>query len=186
MAIQQIEDHLEVVEARGGLARASAFRSAIALATVWLAKLAASFDWGSPYLGAGIVFTAAASLVGLVAAKVARPRTLRSLAGLPLTLGVVAMLLAPGPWSVATLSTRFQGNSAIGGSANVTGSLTLGDGSVLKPGSGVTWVTLSSMPGAPGGGSGEGPPLIRATGQPVVVMGGFTGSDPQFPRRMPS
>ena len=141
MVIQQIDNGSARGDARGGSDRTTAV---LALATIWLAKLATSFDWGSPNLGTGLIFTLAASVLRLAAAKVARPRALRLLAERVLVPGAVAGLPGSGVWSVVTLSPLPRPSFPAGRHASVSGALALSggvgsvagvsDGSARRPG----------------------------------------------------
>ncbi len=163
MVTDQIDGLWAVADARGGLARASTVPAVLALRTVLPAKLATSVDWTSPNLGTSIVFAAAWSVIRLIAANVARSRTLRVLAAPALTLGIVAALLASGAIPVVTLATTLQASAPTSGTATVSSVLALGGASGIAV---VRWAQKSSA-----GGLRSGSSTVSSSG-----VGGGAGS----------
>lgn len=215
----------------GGILRSLALPAAVALGSIWPAKLASSLTWGEPWLRTGIVVAAAAGVAGLLVARLFRAGHLRSLAAPALAASLVALTLAPGVWSVATVQAPLEASNPLGGPAGVAGAfgrggrfpgsfasrgptaLAFADGSQRdgrsSPGDGQPARIGIAPQGAPGGfrpgfggqvsqklldyllanrggatyivavsGANAAAPLILRSGQPVMAMGGFIGSDP--------
>ena len=129
--------------------------------------------WLVPVVGAGSV-VAALALAG------ARRRPVVASAGV--AFGLASLLVAPAAWSLSTVGHAVDGNMDIAGpSGSGRPFRRLTNGGVADPAKLVRYLqqnrggarylvaTTNALTGAP---------LILATGEPVMAMGGFIGSDP--------
>jgi 4-amino-4-deoxy-L-arabinose transferase-like glycosyltransferase len=129
--------------------------------------------WLVPVLAVGTAVTALA-LLG------ARRRPAALTAGL--TIGLVAVMAAPAAWSLTTVGHSVDGNMDIAGPTTTgAGFRRFANGGIAdqaklirfldanRGGARYLVATTNALTGAP---------LILATGQPVMAMGGFMGSDP--------
>jgi 4-amino-4-deoxy-L-arabinose transferase-like glycosyltransferase len=154
---------------------------------VLAAGLIGSAAWGMVVLGRvpsfvpglGIAALAVAVSAGLVLVLPAAAVD-RRLGRAALVLGIVAVLAGPAAFSVATATRALAGGDPSAGPASAAGGIGAGPGGgsadaalveyLLENRGGATWIVAAQ-------GSGTAAGIQLAAGEPVLTMGGFSGTD---------
>jgi len=128
----------------------------------------------------GLVFAAAALAIAGVAAWRLEPRPRRGMLAAAAVCAVLALSAGPAAYSVATASHALDGNDVTAGPASVSGRMRLGGDA--SAGDELIAYLEANRDGAKylvaATGSQASAPIIIATGEPVVTIGGFGGGDP--------
>ncbi|MEE4545966.1 glycosyltransferase family 39 protein [Streptomyces sp. V4-01] len=179
------------VEYRAGGPRRAALPVALGVTVLWSAVLHAPHRAFAPWLLPTVLMLGLCGVLGLWAAG---PRSTRRSVKGALVAGIVATLLAPATWAVASLDPSYAG-SAMSPLAGPVGTAytTMREGGTtaavgLNQPSARDTALLGYLTAHRGGAkyllatqaAYSAEPLLRARAQPVLVMGGFTGLTP-FP-----
>jgi 4-amino-4-deoxy-L-arabinose transferase-like glycosyltransferase len=167
--------------ARRSWAGYAALAAALTLsASVAVTLLARTPDW-QPWLRTAIPVALALALFGLLALRLPGLLGRRMLAAAAVA-GAIAVLAGPAAYSIASTTHALNGNNVTAGPAQVGGGMPGGMGGDATAKADLIAYLQAHQGSAKylvaASGSMASAPLIIATGEPVVTIGGFNGGDP--------